>query len=127
MIRVQNKQMVVTKQNQGIFYATVLQTDKSISLGDGSPIPTGSMTVLIPSLNTTQVYGPMPYPGKIAPPLGSQCSVGFDAHGNPVALALYGAPLGATGSFDLAPLTEDGTEGSVTFVDGLITEFTAPT
>lgn len=125
--RTQFNMMTVSEQAKGIYYGTVLQTDVSIGLGSTSPIPTGMMTVSIPTLNPKEVYGPMAYPGAIAPPLGTQVSVGFNSDNNPTALAIYGAPVGASGTVGLVKLTSLGANGSLTFEHGIITAFIAPT
>lgn len=111
-------------QINGIYYGTVLQTHVSIGLGASSPIPAGMMTVNIPTLGVNYVSDPVPYPGTVAPAPGTQVAVGFDAASNPVVLAMYNNPPGVSGTVTLASL---GTHaGSLTFVDGIITAFTAP-
>ncbi len=126
MARTQHHLMTIGEQVKGIYYAEVLQTDVSIGIMSGSPIPTGQMTVSIKTLNSSGVYGPMPYPGKIAPPVGTLCAVGFNASNNPVALCFYGWNPGVNGTVPLAKLTTLGSAGSLTIVEGLITAFTAP-
>jgi len=116
--------LVDAEQIKGIYYGTVLQTDVSIALGAGSPIPTGTMTISIPNLGNNHVSDPIPYPSRVAPALGSQVAVGFDSRNNPIVLAIYGGVVGASGTVTLASLGLH--TGSLTFVNGLITAFTAP-
>ena len=47
--------------------------------------------------------------------------------GTPTTIAGYGITGGATGSVTLLKLTGGGANGSLTFVDGLITAYVAPT
>jgi hypothetical protein len=77
-------------QINGIYYGSVIQTDVSLGLGASSPIPVGMMTINIPTLGVNYLSNPVPYPGSVAPPLGTKVSVGFDVNSNPVVLALYG-------------------------------------
>ena len=111
-------------QINGIYYGTVVQTHVSMGLGASSPIPAGTMTISVPTLGVNYVSDPVPYPGTVAPPLGTKVAVGFDTKSSPVVLAMYDNPLGVSGTVTLASL---GTHtGSLTFVDGVITAFTAP-
>src|ERR1017187_2479646 len=82
--------LVDAEQIKGIYYGTVVQTDKSLDLGGSSPIPVGMMTINIPTLSVNYVSKPVPYPGDVAPPLGTQVSVGFDSTSSPIVLAIYG-------------------------------------
>ena len=89
-------------QISGIYYGVVVQTDVSLGLGSSSPIPSGMMTINVPTLGVNYLSDPVPYPGSIAPPLGTKISVGFDVNSNPVVLALYGfSPSGGGGGSDV--------------------------
>jgi hypothetical protein len=74
------------RQFEGIYYARVNQTDVS----SPGAVTAGNMTVVIPALNPNAVWGPMPYPGAYAPPVGTTCSIGFGPNNHPIALAFYG-------------------------------------
>jgi hypothetical protein len=78
------------EQIKGIYSGTVLQTDASIDLGSASPIPKGMMTINLPDIGSNHVSEPLAYPGSVAPPIGTNVSVGFDANHNPVVLTIYG-------------------------------------
>jgi len=100
--------LVDAEQIKGVYYGIVLQTDVSLGLGAGSPIPTGMMTVGIPTLGVNYVSDPLPYPGGVAPSLGSQVAVGFDARNNPIVVSVYTTNLPKVGT--------PGTYGSATAV-----------
>lgn len=74
------------KQFEGIYYGTVVQTDVS----NPGPITRGNMTITIPSLSGTNIWGPLPYPGNTAPPVGTTCSVGFGPNNVPIVITFYG-------------------------------------
>jgi hypothetical protein len=90
-------------QITGTYYGIVVQTDVSLGLGSSSPIPSGMMTVNIPSLGVNSVSDPLPYPGSVAPPLGTQVSIGFDSSSSPIVLALYGFSSSSGGGSDIDP------------------------
>lgn len=96
-LRAETGHIVDAVQIHDIYYGKVLQTDTSIGIVEGSPIPHGMMTVSIPTLSTNYVSKPVPYPGTVAPPPGTQVAIGFDASANPIALALYGFGSGGSG------------------------------
>ena len=78
------------RQFEGIYFGTVIATDV-ISPGH---ITKGNMTITIPSLSGTNVWGPLPYPGSIPPPKGTTCSVGFGPNNQPIVLAFYNFTAG---------------------------------
>ena len=92
-------------QFEGIYYGKVLQTDASAP----GPITPGNMTFTIPALNSTQVWGPLPYPGSTAPPDGTVCVVGFGPNNSPVILGFTG--WGGSGSGIQGPQGFQGTQG----------------
>jgi hypothetical protein len=71
-------------QYSGSYYATVVQTNVT----QPSQIPTGQMTVIIPSIDATTVWGPYPYPGSTAPPVNTRCVVTFGQDGQPMVTSL---------------------------------------
>jgi hypothetical protein len=88
---------------KGIFDATVVDTSAT-----NPTLPAGTCRVLVPNYANTQALGPVPYPGTVAPPNGTPCTVGFV---NPQintstaiqvrVLALIGVGGGSTGISDL--------------------------
>ena len=117
-------------QFTNILYGTVLQTDVSIApllpVGASSPIPTGMMTVAVAAMGSNYVTNPVLYPGGVAPAVGTTVAMGFSPNGTPICVALYGFS-GVSGTVTLAKLETLGTNGSLTFENGIITAFTAPT
>ena len=81
------------RQFEGTYYGVVIQTDASAT--DGS-ITAGNMTITIPSLSGTQVWGPLPYPGTVAPPNNTLCSVSFSTNNTPIVHSFVG--FGGSGS-----------------------------
>ena len=78
-------------QYSGIYYGVVAQTDATVSNQSPPPITAGNLTITIPALSgATQAWGPIPYPGSFAPPVGTICSIGFNSSNQPVILAFYG-------------------------------------
>jgi hypothetical protein len=77
-------------QYSGIYYATVVQTDADVVSLSPPPISAGNMTIMIPALSGNYVWGPIPYPGTIAPPDGTTCTVGFSNNNEPIVLGFIG-------------------------------------
>ena len=75
------------RQFEGTYYGVVVQTD--VSTGDGA-ITAGNMTITIPNLSGTQVWGPLPYPGTSAPPIGTTCSLTFNINNTPIVHSFIG-------------------------------------
>jgi hypothetical protein len=108
ILRSQYNINVDAEQFKDIYYGTVLQTDAMVSGLTPPPIQAGSLTLIIPSINPNTVWGPVPYPGNIAPPAGTQAIVSFDSRQNPVVLGFIGwSPAGVPG-----PQGAPGTNGT---------------
>lgn len=76
--------LATATQYSGTYYATVIQTDASTAGQNPAPIPPGNMTITIPQLSGQKVWGPLPYPGSVAPPLGTKTTITFDPNNVPV-------------------------------------------
>ena len=73
-------------QFTGLYYGNVVQTDATAP----GPITKGNMTITIPALSGTEVWGPIPYPGSVPPPAKTVCVVSFANNNQPIAIAFYG-------------------------------------
>lgn len=73
-------------QFTGLYYGNVIQTDATAP----GPITAGNMTITIPALSGTEVWGPIPYPGSIPPPAGTTCVISFANNNQPIAISFYG-------------------------------------
>ncbi len=60
------------EQFSGIFDAKILDTDHT-----NANLPAGNCRVTVPAYNSTIAFGPILYPGNVAPPDGTLCEVGF--------------------------------------------------
>jgi len=104
-------------QYSGVYYGVVAQTDASVANQSPPPITAGNLTITIPSLSgATQAWGPIPYPGAFAPPVGTTCSVGFNSSNQPVIMAFYGFTPGLVRYGSGAPSSSKGNVGD-TYID----------
>jgi len=97
------------RQTEGTYYGTVVQTDASVT--DGS-ITAGNLTFTIPSYSGTQVWGPVPYPGSVAPPVGTSCTVTFTPQNVPVIHGFLGFGNGSGAQGPQGPQGPQGAQGS---------------
>jgi hypothetical protein len=81
---------VDSNQYEGIYYGRVVQTDDTVAGQNPAPISRGNMTLVVPTLNPTTVWGPVPYPSDVSPPVGTICSVLFDKNATPYVIGFYG-------------------------------------
>jgi len=128
ILRTQYNYNTDADQYTGTYYAKVVQTDVSVAHLSPPPIPTGQMTIVISAISSNSVWGPLPYPGSTAPPLGTTATVTFDQNNNPIVHSFVNwSHNGATGTVTLKAISSGGSNGSLTFKNGIITAFINPT